>query len=707
MKYKSILYAVIITSTAIASRETINLDGEWQVEQGSMEKVPAAFGHKVKVPGVLDLAEPEFVEVGVTNSLREAFWYRRTFKVKGEIPDVAFLKVNKAKYGTKVFLNGNIVGEHLPCFTPGFFDVKPCLKGNNADNELVIRVGATPESVPESVIRGLDKEKSVYLPGIYDSVNLILAGSPYIKRVQVNPIIKKSEAEVWTVVKNTGKSTAKKVKLHYEIAEKKSGKVVAKLSGKPVAIKGNSEHTFQDSITIPEMKLWSDKTPFLYSVKVYVETTETTDDVSTTFGMREMKFNPKTNRAELNGKVTYLNGSNFCVFRFLEDPLKGDKIWDKEWVRKLHRQFKKMHWNSVRYCIGFPPEFWYDIADEEGILVQDEFPIWGIRIQHDTPRWPKKFHKDFTVDCIANEFTEWIHEHVNHPSVVIWDACNEVSKRPASHIAKAIEKVRDLDKSDRPWENSNGGQARITDCYESHPYKFIDADFKLSDLSTAETWPSGFFCAPENKGCNIIINEYSWLWLNRDGTYTELTRKQYRNLLGRNAPADEKREYYGLATAALTEFWRSYRHVAGVQHFCGLGHSKKKGFTSDNWTDLDSLEFEPRFFKYVSDAFSPVGLMLEIWPNEKGVKAGSKIAFNVPVINDTYEEWSGDVEVRIIDSKGEKFHETRREYIVPALGREYHRFAMTYPTNSGNYRIEAELKFNKDSVKSVRELKVE
>ena len=35
-----------------------------------------------------------------------------------------------------------------------------------------------------------------------------------------------------------------------------------------------------------------------------------------------------------------------------------------------------MHWNSVRYCIGFPPEMWYDIADEEGLLIQDEFPIW-------------------------------------------------------------------------------------------------------------------------------------------------------------------------------------------------------------------------------------------------------------------------------------------------------------------------------------------
>ena len=56
--------------------------------------------------------------------------------------------------------------------------------------------------------------------------------------------------------------------------KRKPEKIVAKLSGKPVAIKGNSEHTFQNTIAIPEMKLWSDKTPFLYSVKIIVETTE-------------------------------------------------------------------------------------------------------------------------------------------------------------------------------------------------------------------------------------------------------------------------------------------------------------------------------------------------------------------------------------------------------------------------------------------------
>ena len=46
------------------------------------------------------------------------------------MPEVALLKIHKACYGTRVILNGHDLGEHLPCFTPAYFDVKPFLKGD-------------------------------------------------------------------------------------------------------------------------------------------------------------------------------------------------------------------------------------------------------------------------------------------------------------------------------------------------------------------------------------------------------------------------------------------------------------------------------------------------------------------------------------------------------------------------------------------------
>jgi len=110
---------------APAGRAVVSLDGEWQIAEGNMGSVPAQFERRVPVPGLVDEARPPFAEVGQVSLKREAFWYRRTFRVKGDVPAIAMLKLNKAAYGSRVFLNGVLLGEHLPSFTPGYFDA-PC-----------------------------------------------------------------------------------------------------------------------------------------------------------------------------------------------------------------------------------------------------------------------------------------------------------------------------------------------------------------------------------------------------------------------------------------------------------------------------------------------------------------------------------------------------------------------------------------------------
>src|SRR5512133_3922030 len=67
-------------------RRVIDLNGTWQVAEGAMDSMPEKFEHEVPVPGLIDMAEPAFMEVGKPSDKREAFWYRRTFAVKGSIP---------------------------------------------------------------------------------------------------------------------------------------------------------------------------------------------------------------------------------------------------------------------------------------------------------------------------------------------------------------------------------------------------------------------------------------------------------------------------------------------------------------------------------------------------------------------------------------------------------------------------------------------
>jgi beta-galactosidase len=664
----------------VDARRIINLNGSWRVAEGSMESIPESFVHKVPVPGLVDMAEPAFEEVGKKSDRRQAFWYRRTFMVDGSISEIAILKIHKAKYGTKVFLNGQVVGEHLPCFTPALLDVKNFLNDSGAQNELIIRVGADRESLPEGMPTGWDFEKYLYIPGIYDSVELILTGAPYIERVQTVPDLEQRKVKVVAELENISGTSG--LEVGFRLREVRTGTTVR--SG-AVALAGPTEQSqmkFDFAIPIADCHLWSPEDPFLYELELWTAG----DYTRTRFGMRTFRFDRESGRAVLNGKPYYMRGTNVCIYRFFEDAERGDKPWRAEWVRRLHQKFKSMHWNSIRYCIGFPPEIWYDIADEEGFLIQDEFPIW---LLSDAPEKP-------VSEKIIPEYIEWMRERWNHPCVVIWDAQNE---SVTDETGKALQAVRHMDLSNRPWENGWAEPQSLNDCVESHPYLFSTiqwgrGEFHLSDLAKTSGEPR-LRDAQKRFELPIIINEYAWLWLNRDGTTTCLTDKIYDLLLGPDSTVAQRRLLYGRYLAALTEFWRGHRECAGVLHFCGLGYSRagdkprpEGGATSDHFIDLEALTFEPNFEQYVRDAFSPVGLMIDFWGGE--LSGGAEREFKVYVINDLYDDWEGTVRFHII--RGEQIvAEQSGQCSVKGLGRQVLSFTQTIPNETGAYQLVVEL----------------
>lgn len=651
-----------------------------------MRSAPTQFERRVPVPGLVDEARPPFAEVGQQSPRREAFWYRRTFRVKGEVPAVAVLKLHKAAYGSRVFLNGVLLGEHLPGFTPGYFDARAALRGDEASNELAIRVGATREALPPTVASGWDYEKMRYIPGLFDSVELILSGTPSMVRVQVAPEIAHQAVRVQAVVGNAGAKATSQLVL--KVREVRSGRPAGEASSEQIALEPNTEHTVDLRIPIRQCRLWSPEDPFLYEL----EASTGQDTLRTRFGMREFRLDHDTGRAMLNGRPYFLRGSNVTLYRFFEDPECADHPWRADWVRRLHRTFKSMHWNALRYCIGFPPELWYRIADEEGILIQDEFPIWG--------GGPKAWPAELTSKQLIQEYTEWMQERWNHPCVVIWDAQNETS---TAETGKALQAVRGLDLSNRPWDNGYGQPQSPGDSFESHPYLFSNPNFKLSGLARVPGVPRGNAIA--NSANNpIIINEYDWLWLNRDGSPTTLSRKVYENLLGPNATAAQHWHLNARYHAALTEFWRAHRACAGVLHFCGLGYSRTNGQTCDNFIDIEKLRFEPEFQRYMTDAFAPVGLMIDEWRSQ--LPAGKELDVPVIVINDLYKNWQGNARFRILRGR-QVLGEQSRPCEVPALGQTGLSFSCGVPAEPGDYQLEATLlQRGAKPVRSLRDFRV-
>jgi len=737
-----IVYFFSTCSMKQETRQRISLSGTWEIAQGSIDEIPNEFSHTVPVPGLVDMSTPAFNEVGIESDLREVFWYRRTFSIEGDVPVIAQLKINKAKFSSGAILNGEPLGEHYPNFTPGYFDVSHTLKGNGEENVILIRVGADRSSNPDNIADGWDFEKTLYLPGIYDEVELILSGTPHIVRTQVAPDIEENEALIQTVIKNTGEK--KSFQLNYSITEKQSGKVVTTATSNPIELAIGEEKTIQTRIAIPEAHLWCPEDPFLYSLQVSTGA----DDFQTNFGMRS--FEVKEGYTYLNGKKYFLRGSNVTMYRFFEDPDRKSLPWDKEWVRDFHEKIKDMNMNSLRYCIGFPPEFWYDIADEVGILLQDEYPIWylagldspimtalfgvsdpvelmkifnaqldemekqgNIEAVEELKRRMQMFKasdegiENLDSEKLKQEFEDWMHERANHPSVVIWDAQNE------THTVKtgeAIAGVRQFDLSNRPWDNG-WEDAAEGEFYESHNYYLRENDFTvIGELSGDPTDdPNGRTVAwrPNTNNKAAIINEYGWLWLNRDGSPTTLTDNVYLRFLGENSTIEERRDLNINYLSALTEFFRCHRKCAGVLHFCTLGYSRPqapRGQTSDHFMDIENLEFEPLFEKYIKYAFSPVGLMLNLW--EKELEASDEMGLEVYVINDLYEGWEGDVKLRI-EKEGIVVDEYSMNINVDALGQEILSYSVDLSLDPGDYKFIAELTNSKgEIVQSIRNVKI-
>lgn len=60
-------------SDGAEARNLISLNGTWEIAEGAMESIPTEFAVRVPVPGLVDMAEPAFAEVGTkSNSARRS-----------------------------------------------------------------------------------------------------------------------------------------------------------------------------------------------------------------------------------------------------------------------------------------------------------------------------------------------------------------------------------------------------------------------------------------------------------------------------------------------------------------------------------------------------------------------------------------------------------------------------------------------------------
>jgi beta-galactosidase len=176
---------------------------------------------------------------------------------------------------------------------------------------------------------------------------------------------------------------------------------------------GKTESLSQ-KLTIADPNRWSPDNPYLYrAVSEVISDAKVIDRVETRFGVRDIQWVPGKGML-LNGQVTKLRG----VCQHQHAGALGAAV-PKKIIRFRVEQMKAMGCNSIRAAHNpHTPEF-YDICDELGMIVMDEF----------VDGWGQKARADYGAqafdDWWKRDLTDWIKRDRNHACVFLWSVGNE------------------------------------------------------------------------------------------------------------------------------------------------------------------------------------------------------------------------------------------------------------------------------------------
>ncbi|MEI6049505.1 MAG: glycoside hydrolase family 2 TIM barrel-domain containing protein [Bacteroidota bacterium] len=727
MKHSVILFLVFVLSLQLTfaqkPRAVINLNGTWEFDQTTNAFPPEKFTRKIPVPGLIHLAEPKIVEYdkffkrpGKPES-KEQFnlynldytprysWYKKTVFIPVELENTeGMITIKKSQYVTQVYINGMDLGTSMACYTPIEFPVNKAIKFG-AENEILIKAGERIW-LPAEAAGGTDKEKEHYLPGIWDDVLLSFTGDIRINRLLVLPSVANKNLTVKAQVRSLipaqifyGDPMTDSVNLEVVITEKVSGKEVA-IGKRSFSAKRDNLTEMTMEIPFTEFTSWTPEKPFLYTATARLKSGKVvSDELSHQFGMRD--FTTKGKFFYLNGEKYFLRGTNITLQRFFEDPDCGNLVWDREWVKKLLVNYpKQLNWNSMRICVGIVPDFWYDIADEYGLLFQNEWLYWQ------NHGWD---------DQIRKEYTDWVWTDGNHPSIAIWDAINENTDMFIGNAL--IPELKKLDPT-RVWDAGymREGLMKTDEMDEPHPYegRIIGnrpgSDKTSYPLGNLDYKPQALKMIQES-AVPQLANEYGWIWLWRNGLPSKLTVDVYNYYLGANSSPAENRELQAYDMQLETEWLRSEPELAGVLAFCYLANNY--GYTGDWFMDNISDLKPMATLQWFVHAFAPSAVFINL-TDERYVKQSiphqprEKLSFKLAKINDIDKEVTGKVTLKILNSDGKTVTKKSMQVTLVAFDRSSFEVEMELPEKPGGYLMLAEFlpEGNENPVISRRFLKV-
>jgi beta-galactosidase len=391
----------------LKSRVKMRIDEDWKVQSGNASGAEAtAFNDAswatTNVPHdfSITLVKPTLNDPGASG------WYRKHFTLPaGFAGKKVIVQFDGVYHDSKVYLNGTQVGGQQYGYVSFYCDLTPYL---NATGDNVLAVFVDNVTVRNS--------RWYSGTGIFRHVWLIATDKVYVRNwgtavTTPTVAVAQSQISVQTDVVNelaTDQTRTLETAIYDEV-----GSELVKTST-PITVTANSTGTYTQSLTLSSCKLWSTSTPVrYYAYSRLLSNASPADDYVTPFGIREIKYTPGTGLT-INGVSTKMKG--VCLHHTLVPA--GAAVADGMWERAI-KELKASGANSIRTSHNPYSQEFYDLCDQLGMLVMDEFadkwsqPAGGVSYEN----WDANWQKDVT---------SFVERDRNHPSIVMWSMGNEV-----------------------------------------------------------------------------------------------------------------------------------------------------------------------------------------------------------------------------------------------------------------------------------------
>ena len=426
-------FAFSLTLAAQAQpRQEISLQNDWQFSRDQMTWQTVSVPHDWAISGPFDkkwdLQTVAITQNGETQATEKSGrsgalpwigdgYYKRTFNLPAGFKGIAELVFDGAMSQPTVIINGQKAGFWAYGYNTFRIDITPFTK--EGDNLLEVSLKNQEES-------------SRWYPGagIYRPVTLIL--TPNETRI-----------DDWGVTSTTVLHKGKTKKgaditeftIEVPIVHAIGGEVMALRmigpDGKnmasiyPVPMKGGKAI---GRISIPDAKLWTPETPYLYKVlatlydgngdkKVYDDFGKVIDEKIFTVGLRTVRVS-KEKGFQLNGVTRKLKG--VCLHHDL-GPL-GAAVNKAALIRQI-KIMKDMGCDAIRTAHNMPSQWQMDICDSLGMMVMAEsFDMWIY------PKC-KNGYAQFFEEWAEKDITNLVKANRNHPSIVMWSIGNEIPEQ--------------------------------------------------------------------------------------------------------------------------------------------------------------------------------------------------------------------------------------------------------------------------------------